>query len=117
MVRQLLAGLAHIHGQGIIHRDLKPANIFYDARGDIKLGDFGLAKFASAAEACESADGPAGAQDGTAQADNGRRLESQQSSALGETTGRVGTSFYISPGVRASRMVRSHAKLLKCLPA
>ncbi len=49
VVRQLLAGLAHIHAQGIIHRDLKPANIFFDSRGDIKLGDFGLAKFASSA--------------------------------------------------------------------
>jgi serine/threonine protein kinase len=35
VVRQTLAGLAHIHSQGIIHRDLKPANIFYDA----KVGD------------------------------------------------------------------------------
>lgn len=45
VIRQTLAGLAHIHSQGIIHRDLKPDNIFYDAKGDVKLGDFGLAKF------------------------------------------------------------------------
>jgi serine/threonine protein kinase len=36
--------LAHIHGQGIIHRDLTPNNIFFDARNDIKIGDFGLGK-------------------------------------------------------------------------
>ena len=36
ILRQTLAGLAHIHAQGIIHRDLKPDNIFFDARGDIK---------------------------------------------------------------------------------
>ena len=36
VVRQTLAGLAHIHAQGIIHRDLKPDNIFFDARGEIK---------------------------------------------------------------------------------
>ncbi|CAL8462314.1 g1847 [Coccomyxa elongata] len=97
VVRQLLAGLANIHSQGIIHRDLKPANIFYDARGDIKLGDFGLAKFASVPDT----EGESGELD--AQCASGIRAgaqaDSQHGSALAETTGRVGTSFYISPEV------------------
>ncbi|KAJ0093674.1 hypothetical protein Patl1_26367 [Pistacia atlantica] len=42
LFRQIVEGLAHIHGQGIIHRDLTPNNIFFDARNDIKIGDFGL---------------------------------------------------------------------------
>jgi len=43
LFRQLLEALAYIHRKGIIHRDLKPANIFLDSRGDVKVGDFGLA--------------------------------------------------------------------------
>ena len=43
ILRQILSGLAYLHGQGIIHRDLKPPNIFIGADGSIKLGDFGLA--------------------------------------------------------------------------
>ena len=39
-----MEGLAHIHSHGIIHRDLTPSNIFFDARNDIKIGDFGLGK-------------------------------------------------------------------------
>lgn len=44
LFRQIVEGLAHIHGQGIIHRDLTPNNIFFDARNDNKIGDFGLGK-------------------------------------------------------------------------
>jgi translation initiation factor 2-alpha kinase 4 len=43
LFRQMLEGLAHIHGLGIIHRDLKPDNIFIDVAKIPKIGDFGLA--------------------------------------------------------------------------
>ncbi|KAJ4324106.1 eukaryotic translation initiation factor 2-alpha kinase [Neodidymelliopsis sp. IMI 364377] len=43
LFRQILEGLAHIHGHGIMHRDLKPDNIFIDIAKVPKIGDFGLA--------------------------------------------------------------------------
>lgn len=44
LFRQTLEALNHIHHEGIIHRDLKPMNIFIDQSGNVKVGDFGLAK-------------------------------------------------------------------------
>ncbi|CAG2162926.1 unnamed protein product [Oppiella nova] len=41
---QLLQGLAHCHSHRVLHRDLKPQNLLIDCNGNIKLGDFGLAR-------------------------------------------------------------------------
>nr|WP_320133115.1 protein kinase [uncultured Holophaga sp.] len=42
---QIARGLAVAHEKGLIHRDLKPENIFLKQDGQVKILDFGLAKF------------------------------------------------------------------------
>ena len=83
LFRQILQGLAHIHAASIVHRDLKPENIFIDSDGDVRIGDFGLARpgdyrtFAPV---------------------NGRGAKE----VFGTFTKDVGTASYIAPEVRSA---------------
>jgi len=41
---QILSGMAYLHKNKIIHRDIKSSNILMNHKGEIKIGDYGLAR-------------------------------------------------------------------------
>jgi len=58
LLADAVGGLAYLHDKSIIHRDIKSVNLLIDARGRIKLADFGLAKRWNASLGLGSFGGP-----------------------------------------------------------
>ncbi len=50
VLRQVASALQRASELGIIHRDIKPENILLTRKGEVKVADFGLARFAASAQ-------------------------------------------------------------------
>ncbi|KAK0723070.1 kinase-like domain-containing protein [Lasiosphaeria miniovina] len=45
LLLQLASGVAYLHGNYILHRDLKTSNLLLNNRGQLKIADFGMARY------------------------------------------------------------------------
>jgi serine/threonine protein kinase len=89
---QMADALESAHAKGIVHRDIKPANLFLTERGQLKILDFGLAKFAQS-HAAQNADTQTA----------GQELTSPGSA--------VGTISYMSPEQARGQLVDTRTDL------
>ncbi|GLB36853.1 putative anticodon binding domain of tRNAs [Lyophyllum shimeji] len=91
LFQQILDALVHMSTLSILHRDIKLTNIFIDAKGDCKVGDFGLAT--SSLAAVDPSD------------------VSPKAIPTEDMTLEVGTRLYIAPEVQSrKRGPRNHNK-------
>ncbi|KAF7511488.1 hypothetical protein GJ744_004076 [Endocarpon pusillum] len=47
LMLQIVSATQHLHSHWILHRDLKTSNLLMNNRGEIKLADFGMARYTS----------------------------------------------------------------------
>ncbi len=54
---QICETLDYAHGKGVIHRDIKPSNILVQAKGRVKITDFGIAHIEDPSATLQTQDG------------------------------------------------------------
>ncbi len=50
--QQICDAMVYLHGQKLVHRDLKPQNVLLDAKDNVKICDFGLARIKNSNQKC-----------------------------------------------------------------
>ena len=45
LVLQIVSGIEYLHAHWILHRDLKSSNLLLNNRGELKIADFGMARY------------------------------------------------------------------------
>ena len=94
---QICYGLEAAHQRDIIHRDIKPANIFLATGGQVKILDFGLAKFVAGESEVVDPDAPDSHLEGARAASASTDPPASVDHPLTLTGAAMGTAGYMSP--------------------